>query len=39
MMPGRITAIRLGKSWKPDADVADTTGMMQVANRLTTFCH
>ncbi|TXH36371.1 MAG: hypothetical protein E6Q98_11810 [Rhodospirillaceae bacterium] len=39
MMPGRITAIRLGKSWKPDANVADTTGMMQVANRLTSFCH
>lgn len=38
LMPGNYTGIRLAKNWTWEEAVSDTTGMMEVANRLTKFC-
>ena len=38
LMPDGYTGIRLAKNWDGNEAAADTTGIMEVANRLTKFC-
>jgi CubicO group peptidase (beta-lactamase class C family) len=38
LLPGGMTGVRLAKNWESNEAVNDTTGIMTVASRLTSFC-